>query len=185
MILSELDSIVSLKSAVLTCNKIWRAGTANQVAKIVLFRQLDENSVRAQALATWHIRRLPQPAPESQTFHYLMCFLASEIECPSLPSLTLTDAGEIERLSLAICDLSTDFIQDCLSELLRVFKHTDSDQDYTNSATSTEKTRIQRAFYLAEMYYTTSWPPLDRRTVTMRPANFWECLAAWEIEILA
>lgn len=181
-ILSELDGISSLDSAVLTCRKLWKAGTSSQVVKNVLFGQLDNHHVRSQAIATWKIRQLPKPAPRQEFLKHLDSFLTSDNQCASTLSLTIKDANEIEQLNLTVCDLTASLIHDCIEgDYLR-----DSDPNAETPASSAEEIRIQRAFYLAETYYTLFQSPSDDRSNSlMQVEDFWSRLAAWEIEILA
>lgn len=180
MILSELDCLSSLDSAVLTCRKLWKVGASSQVVKNVLFRKLDHDHVRSQAMAAWQIKQLPQPAPRKEFLSYLDSFLTSGNQSVSTLSLTIKNAKEIEQFNLKICDLTMSLVDDCMpGNYMR-----NRNSSAKTPATSAEMIRIQRAFYLAEIYYTL-FPPSSGDQSNSLIADFWSRLAAWEIEILA
>ena len=157
IILSNLESLSSLKSAVLTCHTLWRAGNSGQAVKNILFTKLDAEGVRYQAIATWQIRQLPVSAPRLEYFQHLDHLLKSNHRNAPPLSLTIRDAESIIIFNDVVEHLAEDFIFEALKHIRCSFGNQDDSSDDSNGAnidlhpsewrpTSGELSRVNRGF---------------------------------------
>ena len=195
LILSELN-LEDLKVALLTCHTFWKIGSSSQTVKNILFKQLDAEDVRNQAIATWQIRESAPLASRQEHLGYLDTFLKSRRHTFQGLSFTIRDAKRIGDFQHAVRQLTRRFINECLANAGVLFDDEQPKSDLSDNQdfdsdeippskwqeTTDEICRVMRAFYLTDAYYSTFTRHGDNSSI--HPQDFLCHLAAWEIEAL-
>lgn len=148
-ILSQLDGVQSLRSAILSCHWLWAVFSQDnsRIITRVIYNQLDSSDVRPEALIAWKASTLPKPPTAASSQDICKNYLSARATDLHIP-LTTDDAATITKFQFTVEKLADTFAKDTLQKLFS--KHGVGLQKI--EATASEKSRIMRALYRFEIF---------------------------------
>ncbi|KAH7308550.1 hypothetical protein B0I35DRAFT_483100 [Stachybotrys elegans] len=183
MVLTNLDSLTTLRCAILSSRVLLRSFNADSsaIATRVLFNQLDARNVRPEAIAAVLALDLARPtrrqAEEFLSAHILHRNAEHGIR------LTPNQATYLLQLHSAISRLTEDFITATFQHLITAAKECRVDQAQALTPSALERDRITRTFYIIEIFFnvfrTTSMSDMEEGLAMY---HFLVGFARWEVE---